>query len=230
MIGTVRGMMRSQKEVAGLPAPIASFRSNASGVKLDSLKVLVEAVQSGSGTPSPDNVRPITGWSGANVTRCGVNVWDEEWELGTISATDGQNAPSTTQIRSKNYIRVEPQKTYFCYCGRISGMSSASIPFYCYDKLKNYIGRPTPTSVNNATFTTPANCCYVRFRTGSEYGTTYLNDISVNYDSTDTAYHAYNGNTYTIQFGDTYYGCELDVTNGVLRKIIHNYLDTIQSE
>lgn len=218
-ISNIQKFKGTAVDVTDLPSPIASFRSNASGVKLDSLKVLVEAVQSGSGTPSPDNVRPITGWSGANVTRTGKNVWDEEWELGTISATDGQNAPSTTQIRSKNYIRVEPQKTYFCYCGRISGMSGASIPFYCYDKLKNYIGRPTPTSVNNATFTTPANCCYVRFRTGSEYGTTYLNDISVNSDSTDTAYHAYNGNTYTILFGDTYYGCELDVTNGVLRVI-----------
>lgn len=35
---------------------------------LKSLKVGFEPVQEGSGDPSPDNVRPITGWAGANVT------------------------------------------------------------------------------------------------------------------------------------------------------------------
>jgi ribosomal protein L11 len=30
-------------------------------------------VQAGSGDPSPTNVRPITGWTGAKVMRCGKN-------------------------------------------------------------------------------------------------------------------------------------------------------------
>ena len=30
--------------------------------------------QSGSGDPSPDNVRPISGWDGVSVTRCGSNL------------------------------------------------------------------------------------------------------------------------------------------------------------
>lgn len=37
------------------------------GTGFKSLVVDIEPVQTGSGTPSPSNVRPITGWSGANV-------------------------------------------------------------------------------------------------------------------------------------------------------------------
>ena len=41
--------------VDGADAPFADFKVN------------IEAVQSGSGDPSPTNVRPITGWTGANI-------------------------------------------------------------------------------------------------------------------------------------------------------------------
>ena len=36
----------------------------------------IEPVQVGSGDPSPTNVRPISGWTGANVTRTGKNLVD----------------------------------------------------------------------------------------------------------------------------------------------------------
>ena len=36
----------------------------------------IEPVQAGSGDPAPDNVRPITGWTGANVKRTGKNMVD----------------------------------------------------------------------------------------------------------------------------------------------------------
>ena len=51
----------------------------------------IEPVQSGTGNPSPDNVRPISGWTGLNVYRMGVNVWDEEWEVGGINTNDSVN-------------------------------------------------------------------------------------------------------------------------------------------
>ena len=37
------------------------------GTTFKELKVNIEPAQSGSGDPAPDNVRPITGWTGANV-------------------------------------------------------------------------------------------------------------------------------------------------------------------
>ena len=43
----------------------------------------------------------------------GLNQWDEEWELGSINANTGNNTSSTTAMRSKNYIRVEPSTNYY---------------------------------------------------------------------------------------------------------------------
>lgn len=54
--------------------PIASFPDGADGIPVKSLVVNVEPVQEGSGDPSPDNVRPITGWTGAKVSRTGANT------------------------------------------------------------------------------------------------------------------------------------------------------------
>ena len=41
---------------------------------LQSFEIPLTPVQSGSGTPSPDNVRPISGWSGVTVTANGQTV------------------------------------------------------------------------------------------------------------------------------------------------------------
>lgn len=46
---------------------VASFSDGAEDVPMDSCVVSIEPVQSGSGDPSPSNVRPISGWSEVNV-------------------------------------------------------------------------------------------------------------------------------------------------------------------
>lgn len=48
---------------------IASFEDGANGMPIKALTVNIEPVQSGSGDPSPTNVRPISGW-----TRCNIVV------------------------------------------------------------------------------------------------------------------------------------------------------------
>lgn len=59
------------------------------------------------------NLCPISGRTGGTVYRTGVNVWDEEWEVGSISNSTGEDSVSTTTIRSKNYIPVVPGATYY---------------------------------------------------------------------------------------------------------------------
>ena len=161
------------------------------------------------------NICPITGFSQANVVRTGANVWDEEWELGLIGETTGENVPSTINIRSKNYIPIKGGKSYYFYVG-----SGVNIRIFFYDHNKNPITLGTGNiyhDCHNEAYTAPANASYVRFRTYNTYGSTYGNNISINYPNTDHAYHAYNGNTYLLQFGDTYYGCEIDVVHGKLK-------------
>ena len=53
---------------------IASFPDGADGIPLKSCIVQVEPVQEGSGDPSPDNVRPITGWTGCVISHSGADT------------------------------------------------------------------------------------------------------------------------------------------------------------
>ena len=201
------------------PVSIASINDGGDNIPVKSLKVLVSAVQSGSGTPSPSNIRSISGWSGCNLSGVAENLWDEEWVIGGISPTTGEDTPSSTSIRTKNYIPCRPNTTYY---KKIGGGYSNCV--YYYDKNKTFLSRDTNGNSQSLPITTPDDCYFMRFDTYSTYGTTYRNDISINYPSTDTTYHAYKGTTHTIPFGQTVYGGLLDVTNGVLT-ITHGIVD-----
>lgn len=51
---------------------IASFDDGADDLPVKSLMVDIDPAQAGSGEPSPTNVRPISGWTGAKVTKAGL--------------------------------------------------------------------------------------------------------------------------------------------------------------
>ena len=161
-----------------------------------------------------ENICPISGHDSVDTYRTGINVWDEEWEVGGISATDGSNADNFTQrIRSKGYISVVPETQYRFIIG--SNSSTPSRTVFWYDVNKTYISGGWTTPTNNI-ISVPSNARYMRFTTNDNYGGTYNNDISINYPSTDTEYHAYQGTTYTTALGRTVYGGTLDVMSGVL--------------
>ena len=197
------------------PGAICSFNDAAPGVNLKSLIVEINATQSGSGDPSPNNIRPIIGVSECNVVNgSSINIWDEQWEQGGYDNNGEKTTVSV--IRNKNLIPVRPNTTYYFYRGFASGI----VRRVFWDENMNCIYSQTGLSVNT-TFTTPNNAVWFGFNTDTNYGTTYRNDISINNPPSETGYNAhtggaYTGNTYTIALGDTYYGGSLDVTNGVL--------------
>lgn len=190
-----------------------------SGIATD--KFQLELGSSATSYQPYSNICPITGKSAVNVTRTGVNVWDEEWENGYIYDSTGNNMPSNNFIRSKNYIPVKSNETYYF----ANGGNVANTDVYFYDKNKTYLGLNTSGHItiarSNDTFTIPENAYFMRFYMASSYGSSYNNDISINYPSTDTEYHAYNGTTYTTTLKDgnnqplTCYGGELTNVNGV---------------
>ena len=56
---------------------------------------------------------------------------------------------------------------------------------------------------------TPANACFINVNFGAIYGGTYNNDLCINYPSTDTSYHAYQGEPISVSWQDeagTVYG------------------------
>lgn len=82
---------------------------------MPSLKVGIEPVQSGSGDPSPENIRPISGWTAANVnvspttsagdgTTYTIEFRDGDNPLtvygGTLDVTSGELAVTDAHIAS----------------------------------------------------------------------------------------------------------------------------------
>lgn len=69
---------------------IVSIEDGVGGIPVESLTVSIEPVQSGSGDPSPDNVRPISGFDAVKVTRTGKNLLDyAAWSAVSIAHGTG---------------------------------------------------------------------------------------------------------------------------------------------
>ena len=151
----------------------------------------------------------VSGLSAHKTT--GFNQWDEEWEVGKYSVSTGAKDDSQVNIRSKNYIPVLPNTTYYGYK---PSNQYGFVKLY-YDANKNLIGYHT--GWNAETFTTPSNACYMTFYLGSEYGTTYNHDICINLSwdgSRDGEYEEYKEHTYPLDDNLTLRGIpKLDASN-----------------
>ena len=153
------------------------------------------------------------------VTSVGTNVWDEETELGTIDG-NGQAEVNNNRLRSKNYTRVEPSKTYYF-------LTPTNTNVFAYDINKNPIGFLTYSGqypISNVALTMPSNCYYIKITTFTTYGTTYNHDICINVSNS-----AINGNYYQ------YEKHELDIPSGARVKYgvnenCHDYIDFDKKE
>lgn len=143
------------------------------------LRVDLEPTQDGTGDPSPSNVRPIHGVGSVEVSDVGTNQWDEEWEMGGIGSSNGVPYSTPNAIRSKNFSACLPNETYYF---------KGAFAVYWYNSSQGFI---SADYVGNNTKVSPASARYFKIGCYDAYGTTYKNDISINYPSTDHDYHAY---------------------------------------
>lgn len=119
----------------------------------------------------PYNPGELRNFACSGIKTVGFNQWDEQWEIGYISTDDGINGPSTTCIRSANFIKCLPDTEYS------ATKPTRRILIAFYDFSKQYIGNVSTQNL----FTTPINCAFIRFFV--EYGTTvstYNHDICIN--------------------------------------------------
>lgn len=205
-----------EKSITGVS--IASFGDGAGNLPVKTIVISIDPIQNGSGVPSVDNVRTFSGWASSTIHVTGVNVWDEEWEVGYITPTTGTNDNNhNDRIRSKGYIPVKPNTTYY---------KKSPVAFWniYYDVNKNFIGYGD--AVINREFTTPENAFFVRFATEAGYGNVYNKDISFNYPSTNHEYNAYIGSAeQVVPLADfPVYGGTLDVSNHTLT-VTHALID-----
>ena len=125
----------------------------------------------------------------------GFNQWDEEWETGTIDSTTGQNNDNNNQVRSKNYIQVLPDTTYYAKLDS----TISYIYIFQYDINKNWLGASRTINVANNVFNTHSKCAFIRFRTSNVDGTIPDNSICINISSSlNGTYKPYTETTISV--------------------------------
>lgn len=223
---------------------IASFIDGADNVPVDDLKISIEPVQSGSGNPSPTNVRPITGWTGANVVRTGKNIMpviaDSTTKNGVTMTknADGSftfNGTATQEsVFYLNSVDTTTPPTVLLKAGTytLSGCpkgatgSGATYRLQMYRYYDGtYIGGSYYEYGSGFTFIAEDGDGYRPFiKIAQDYTCTNLTfKPQLEVGSTVTEYEPYTEATYSISFGSagTVYGGTLDVTTGVLT-VTHN--------
>ena len=149
------------------------------------------------------NICPITGWTGAKVTRTGKNL-----------------LPTQTIKKNGSIYYVGDENTWLFFKAGTYTASNVGTAAYMYWRkkgttLNNIIHDNTKT---NGTFTLTEDC-EIRFWFYTNVADASFTDIQIELGSTATDYEPYQGSTYDITFpteAGTVYGGTLDVTSGTL--------------
>lgn len=200
--------------------PIASFNDGADDIPVRELQVAIEPVQSGSGDPSPTNIRPISGHTEVKVARAGrnlivVDMLDLPTTNSGIKSANGEIISSSASRYTHGYIPVNPSTSY-SIVGKLTSSNSNSA-IYEYDAGKNWIekkslgARPAPESI--ATFTTSETTHFIQI----QYVTAAADFSAITLaEGMLTESLSQLGEVSTISLGQTVYGGTLNVTTGVL--------------
>jgi hypothetical protein len=101
------------------------------------------------------------------VKSVGVNLWDEQWEVGGLDADDGETYYATDRIRGVNYCHCLPNTQYWV---------PPYIHLVFYNKDKSYVGQ----TAGNKVITTPNNAHYFKVCGTTGYGAVYKYDLCIN--------------------------------------------------
>jgi len=213
---------------------IASFPDGADNLPVKSLTVDIEPVQSGSGDPSPDNVRPISGHTQAVVTRTGKNLWGGEkladdivaMVPGAVKDTNAKTisylAPNVSdKVLLRGIFKENTQYTFIM--SQATGSNSINMMFYYTDGTTGYFDQRTTTSVIGKTVS-------------HIVGVWASGQSILNYDEcgvfegvlTVDDFEPYHGETIPVSWeseAGTVYGGTLDVVSGelVVDRAIHTF-------
>ena len=194
---------------------IASFEAKA-GDAVKSLVVDIEPTQSGSGTPSPTNIRPISGYDSVVVSRCGKNIANE-LHHGNISGAGAYGTGDTRVTNATSATSSIIKVTAGQYTLSAQGLD------YCTALTKDNNGNIVDNFAGSwhslpYTFTVTDEAWLYFTCRRSDNASITLADVAVQVEkgSTATAYEPYQGTTYTIDLNGTRYGGTLDVASGVL--------------
>lgn len=192
---------------------------------LKSLLIPFTPVQSGTGDPSPQNIRSILPWEGLKVWNGGQNIVTDDFTNGVLSLETGK-ATFNPQFVVSGFIPVKPLTSYYFRCPTVN---KTELDIVYYDKDKQYIGYTDADGYSSCNTPgrsrkTPAGCYYVRIDARNAQ---YNNDICINYPASVTGYVPAVGITDTdIVFPSPVYGGYVDAVTGELWKTWQSYTFT----
>lgn len=197
-------VMENVREYSG---SMVHFEADNIAPEVASLKVNITPKQSGTGTPSPDNVRAISGWESVSVYVRGKNLFDEVYtniydglRYKAIFVGNGTFTMSTTTPRHSDGANL------FFLAGQVTtGVSTNSNGVWANQNR-------TVASVNGY-----VTIAYRILGGVSEYSpVNYETQIEVGTTATEYQPYNLNSHTTTTSLGRTVYGGTLDVVSGVL--------------
>lgn len=228
-----RKIILNQPHVESASGDLVTFDTDMKG-RLKECKVYFSPVQEGSGDPSPDNVREITGWNGVTATRSGKNLVEVSAETRVYS-----NPTSNTKFTEDNNIIIitgssnggyrasckpNTQYTYSCE----PTLRSGGVYLRVWEEIgeeKNLIISQNVNSTKGAvaTFTTGSDVYslivgFYVYSTAAQTGLT-ISDFQLELGDTRTAYEPYQATTTSIDWTDdvgTVYGGYVDLISGEL--------------
>ncbi len=204
------------------PAQIVTFDDGANNVPVKSLILNIEPHQEGTGDPSPENIRPITGYTALNVTRVGKNL---------LNATDHESisvAASAQSTLNFGKLYLEAGTTYIISCEQSTTLTTNTRNTF---RITNVTTGTSTYESSSGNYNLTSGYREYRY-TPSVSGEYYIGlwvhtpNVAVSYTNpmvrfssiTDPTYESYQGTIYPISFSsvDTVYGGSLDVTSGEL--------------
>lgn len=216
-----------QEEVYG-PDSIVSFEAKA-GAEIRELKVNLEPIQSGSGDPSPSNIRPISGHTEVNVYRTGKNLFDIDSAFGSATGftkeSDGSwytgapisYSPNSVVWKAPSGLTGRITLSVVRKTANSTGSQGGRFKWKYTDGATSgvYIANSTSYASFSNVSTSGKTVDSLLWDCGSAVNGTWLKDMQIEAGTTASPYEPF-GTTADISLGQTVYGGTLNVTTGVL--------------
>lgn len=142
-----------------------------------------------------ENICPISGFTGVDITRTGKNLFDtSESEDGTLD--DAGNPVGSSVTKRTGFIRVTPNTVYTYSGKKESASNGVRVHGYDANKVGDSLSEYDESNQNFCfTFTTPSDCRYIRvtYRTG-------FTNVQIEKGAVITEYEPFVGNVYSITF------------------------------
>lgn len=190
--------------------------------------ITITPTQSGSGDPSPDNIRPIVGVGNVNILHTGKNLLPRmtaaQYQSVGITATRNDDGSLTLDgtATSIAYIRInqEPEANIHLNPGTyVQSLAGAVSGVSIITKLANPPGTIIVSGQNNFTVTKRTEALFTYLYV---YSGTTLNNLRVypqiEIGSTATPYEPYIGASHAIALPETLHGGLVDLEADVVRR------------